>query len=41
VGEIFREVPPFILAMLAVVLAVTFFPQLALWLPTYAGLLKP
>ncbi len=40
-GEIFREVPPFIVAMLAVVLAVTFFPQLALWLPTYAGLLKP
>ena len=39
-SEIFREIPPFILAMLAVVLAVTFLPQLALWLPTYAGLLK-
>jgi tripartite ATP-independent transporter DctM subunit len=38
-GEIFREVPPFIVAMLAVVLAVTFIPQIALWLPTYAGLL--
>jgi tripartite ATP-independent transporter DctM subunit len=37
-GEIFREVPPFIVAMLAVVLAVTFIPQIALWLPTYAGL---
>jgi tripartite ATP-independent transporter DctM subunit len=39
-GEIFREVPPFIVAMLIVVLAVTFLPGLALWLPTYAGLLK-
>ena len=39
-SEIFREIPPFIVAMLAVVLAVTFLPQLALWLPTYAGLLK-
>ena len=29
------------LLMLAVVLAVTFLPQLALWLPTHAGLLKP
>ncbi len=40
VGEIFRAVPPFIVAMLMVVLAVTFLPQLALWLPTAAGLLK-
>ena len=40
VGEIFREVPPFILAMLVVVLVVTFFPGLALWLPTHAGLLR-
>ena len=40
-SEIFREIPPFIVAMLAVVLAVTFLPQLALWLPTYAGMLKP
>ena len=39
-AEIFREIPPFILAMLIVVLAVTFLPQLALWLPTYAGLMK-
>jgi TRAP-type C4-dicarboxylate transport system permease large subunit len=38
-SEIFREVPPFILAMLAVVLLVTFLPQLALWLPTQAGLM--
>ena len=40
-GEIFREVPPFILAMIVVVLAVTFVPQLALWLPTAAGLILP
>ncbi len=40
-SEIFREIPPFIVAMLAVVLAVTFLPQLALWLPTYAGLMTP
>jgi C4-dicarboxylate transporter DctM subunit len=39
-GEIFREVPPFIVAMLVVVLAVTFFPELALWLPRVAGLIK-
>jgi C4-dicarboxylate transporter, DctM subunit len=40
-AEIFREVPPFILAMLAIVLAVTFFPEIALWLPRHAGLIKP
>jgi C4-dicarboxylate transporter DctM subunit len=40
-GEIFREVPPFILAMMLVVLSVTFFPEIALWLPTAAGLIKP
>src|SRR5262249_36922935 len=40
-AEIFREVPPFIVAMLAVVLAVTFWPELALWLPRTAGLVKP
>jgi tripartite ATP-independent transporter DctM subunit len=40
-GEIFREVPPFIVAMLAIVLAVTFFPEIALWLPRAAGLIKP
>ena len=37
-SEIFREIPPFIVAMIAVVLAVTFLPQLALWLPSYAGM---
>jgi tripartite ATP-independent transporter DctM subunit len=40
-GEIFREVPPFIVAMLVVVLAVTLVPGLALWLPAWAGLVKP
>ena len=40
-SEIFREIPPFIVAMLVVVLAVTFVPQLALWLPGYAGMLAP
>ncbi|AOO83789.1 TRAP transporter, DctM subunit [Bosea sp. OK403] len=39
-SEIFREVPPFIVAMLAIVLAVTFFPEIALWLPRTAGLIK-
>jgi tripartite ATP-independent transporter DctM subunit len=39
-GEIFREVPAFIVAMLGIVVAVTFFPQIALWLPTLAGLIK-
>jgi C4-dicarboxylate transporter, DctM subunit len=39
-AEIFREVPPFILAILAIVLAVTFFPEIALWLPRNAGLIK-
>ena len=38
--EIFREVPPFIVAMLAIVLLVTFFPEIALWLPRHAGLIK-
>jgi C4-dicarboxylate transporter, DctM subunit len=36
---IFREVPPFILGMAAVVLLVTFLPALALALPRWAGLL--
>jgi C4-dicarboxylate transporter DctM subunit len=40
-SEIFHEIPPFIVAMLVVVMAVTFLPQLALWLPTHMGLLKP
>jgi C4-dicarboxylate transporter DctM subunit len=39
-SEIFREVPPFILAMLGIVLLVTFVPELALWLPKAAGLIK-
>jgi tripartite ATP-independent transporter DctM subunit len=39
-SEIFREVPPFIVVMLANVLAVTFVPDIALWLPGVAGLLK-
>ncbi len=40
-AEIFREVPPFVVAMLAIVLLVTFFPELALWLPRTAGLIQP
>lgn len=39
-GAIFREIPPFICAMVAVGLAVTFFPGLALWLPRLAGLVQ-
>lgn len=39
-SEIFKEVPPFIVAMLGIVLAVTFLPELALWLPRMAGLIK-
>jgi tripartite ATP-independent transporter DctM subunit len=39
-SEIFKEVPPFIIAMLGIVLAVTFLPELALWLPRMAGLIK-
>ena len=39
-AEIFREVPPFIVAMLAIVLLVTFFPEIALWLPRQRGLIK-
>jgi C4-dicarboxylate transporter, DctM subunit len=40
-SQIFREVPPFIVAMLAIVLVVTFFPEVALWVPRAAGLIKP
>jgi tripartite ATP-independent transporter DctM subunit len=40
-SAIFREVPPFLCAMVAVGLAVTFFPEIALWLPRVAGLIKP
>jgi tripartite ATP-independent transporter DctM subunit len=39
-AEIFREMPPFIFAMLAIVIAVTLVPEIALWLPGAAGLLK-
>jgi C4-dicarboxylate transporter, DctM subunit len=39
-ADIFREVPPFIVVMLANVVAVTFLPDIALWLPRTAGLLK-
>ena len=39
-NEIFREVPPFIVVMLCVVLAATFFPELALAVPRAAGLIK-
>jgi C4-dicarboxylate transporter, DctM subunit len=39
-SEIFREVPPFIVAMLGIVLLVTFFPEIALWLPKAAKLIK-
>jgi C4-dicarboxylate transporter, DctM subunit len=39
-AEIFCEMPPFIVAMLAIVIAVTFFPDTALWLPRVAGLVK-
>ena len=39
-AEIFREMPPFILAMLAIVIAVTLVPDIALWLPRMAGLLN-
>lgn len=39
-SEIFREVPPFIVAMLVIVVLVTFFPELALWVPRAAGLIK-
>jgi len=34
-------VPPFIVAMLGIVVLVTFFPELALWVPRGAGLIKP
>ena len=40
-GEIFREVPPFVVTMVVVLLSVTLVPSIALWLPTVTGLLKP
>jgi tripartite ATP-independent transporter DctM subunit len=39
-AEIFREMPPFIVAMLTIVITVTLFPDIALWLPHIAGLAK-
>ncbi len=39
-SQIFREVPPFIIAMLVVAFGVTLVPELALWLPKLAGLIK-
>lgn len=39
-GEIFREVPPFLLAMAAVVLLATFLRDLSLALPRWAGLVQ-
>lgn len=38
-AAIFREVPPFICAMLGVVLVLTLFPGVVLWLPRVAGLM--
>jgi C4-dicarboxylate transporter DctM subunit len=40
-SEIFLEVPPFILAMLGIVLLVTFVPDVALGLPKLVGLIMP
>lgn len=39
-GEIFQEVPPFLLAMACVVLLATFVPDIALALPRWAGLVR-
>jgi tripartite ATP-independent transporter DctM subunit len=40
-AEIFREVPVFVATMLVVLIVVTLFPDLVLWLPRAAGLMKP
>jgi C4-dicarboxylate transporter, DctM subunit len=40
-AEIFREIPPFVVAMLGIVLLVTFFPEFALWVPRAAGVIRP
>jgi TRAP-type C4-dicarboxylate transport system permease large subunit len=37
IGAIFREIPPFILTMIAVLLAVTLMPEIALTLPRLMG----
>lgn len=39
-AEIFREMPPFIVAMLGIVITLTLVPDIALWLPRFAGLLR-
>jgi tripartite ATP-independent transporter DctM subunit len=39
-AEIFREVPVFVATMLVVLVAVTLFPDLVLWLPRAVGLIK-
>jgi tripartite ATP-independent transporter DctM subunit len=39
-AEIFREVPVFVATMLVVLVAVTLFPELVLWLPRAVGLIK-
>ena len=39
-AEIFREVPVFVATMLVVLVVVTLFPDLVLWLPRVAGLMK-
>jgi TRAP-type C4-dicarboxylate transport system permease large subunit len=39
-ADIFREVPIFILTMIAMLLLVTFVPDFVLWLPRIAGFAK-
>lgn len=41
IAAIFREIPPFIITMLVVLLAMTLLPDAVLWLPRVAGMLKP
>jgi len=41
IAAIFREIPPFIITMLVVLLAMTLLPDAVLWLPKAAGMLKP
>ena len=41
IAAIFREIPPFIITMLVVLLAMTLLPDAVLWLPKVAGMLKP
>jgi TRAP-type C4-dicarboxylate transport system permease large subunit len=39
-ADIFREVPIFIVTMIAMLLLVTFVPDLVLWLPRVVGFVK-